>query len=95
MLGTKGSRLGAGLPWPARDTSFSSKAEAALRLQDRRGPPGELTPSSQLRITSPANDSEWSLSQSRRSGRLAEAVSGAVEIRGMKILPAGIPGPLA
>jgi hypothetical protein len=51
-------------------------------VQGGSGPPfagsartaSELTPSNQLRITSPANDSEWSLSQSRRSGRLAEAV---------------------
>jgi hypothetical protein len=65
----------------ARGFPKSSKAAAALRLQDRRGSRSGLTPSSQLPITSPANDSEWSLSQSRRSGRLAEAVSGAVEIR--------------
>src|ERR1700733_5791563 len=32
----------------------SSKAETALRLQDRRGPPSELTPSSELRITEAA-----------------------------------------
>src|ERR1700733_13216484 len=42
---------------------------------------GELAPSRQLRITSPGNDSERSLSQCRRSARLAEAVSSAVEIR--------------
>jgi hypothetical protein len=74
-----------------RERLCSTRANAALSelVQGGSGPPfggsartaSELTPSSQLRITSPANDSEWSLSQSRRSGRLAEAVSSAVEIR--------------